>query len=324
MKMVIFTEAGFEYGFGHFYRMSGICERALRTGGCAEMHLLADEAARSNLKRDYVIFSDWKDPAVYTEILGPDVTLVIDSYHVDISELETYKDLCRDMVVIDDNIRLDYHDMKILNPNFFGVWLNYPEGRGNTVYTGKDCTLLRDEFVMNEDRAAAREVSDILITMGGTDLKGLTAGFVESVREISSDVRLHVVCTNAYPDLDRIRTMLSEEDRLYINIQAGEMCGLMKRCDFAVATAGGTTNELIKMQCPAVLVVVADNQILNTRFLSENGFTEAIYGEDRSVIREMFSYEKRAAMIDKLKTFRSDRSGKDLLCEIAFGGGNNE
>lgn len=322
--MVIFTEAGFEYGFGHFYRMSGICERALRTGNHAEMHLLADEAARANLKRDYVIFTDWRDPEEYRKILGPDVTLVIDSYHVDISELESFRDLCRDMVVIDDNIRLDYHDMKILNPNFFAVWLDYPADRGNTVYVGKDCTLLRDEFVMNEDRTAAREVSDILITMGGTDPKGQTSGLIEAVREVSADARLHVVCTNAYPDLDAIRDMLSDHDRLYINIQAPDMCGLMKKCDFAIASAGGTTNELIKMQCPAVLVVVADNQVLNTKFLSENGFVEAIFGEDRSVIREMFPYEKRAALIDKLRTFRSDRSGKDLLCEIAFGGGNNE
>ena len=116
--------------------------------------------------------------------------------------------------------------------------------------------------------------------------------------------------------------MLSDHDKLYINIAAEDMCGLMKTCDFAIASAGGTTNELIKMQCPAILVVVADNQLLNTRFLSENGFVESIYGEDMSVIREMFSYEKRAAMMDKLRTFRSDRSGKDLLCEIAFGGSN--
>lgn len=322
MKMVIFTEAGFEYGFGHFYRMSGICERAIRTGNTAEMYLRADEAAKSNLKRDYVIFADWKDPEEYRKILGPDVTLVIDSYHVEISELESFRALCRDMVVIDDNIRLDYHDMKILNPNFFAVWLDYPADRGNTVFVGKDCTLLRDEFVMKEDRTAAREVSDILITMGGTDPKGLTPGLIEAVREVSADVNLHVVCTNAYPDLERIRSMLSEQDKLYINIAAEDMCGLMRNCDFAIASAGGTTNELIKMQCPAVLVVVADNQLLNTRFLSENGFVESVYGDDMSVIREMFSYEKRAAMMDKLRTFRSDRSGKDLLCEIAFGGSN--
>ena len=321
MKLVIFSEAGFEYGFGHFYRMSGICERAIRTGNCAEMYLIADEAARDNLSRDYVIFADWTDEATYTEILGPDVTLVIDSYHVDLHQLETFQTLCRDMIIIDDNIRLDYHDMKILNPNFFAVWLDYPSGSNNTVYTGRDCTLLRDEFVMTGERAARQEVSDILITMGGTDPKGLTVSLISAIREVSPDVRLHVVCTNAYHDLDKIRGMLSPEDKLYINICAEDMRDLMENCDFAVASAGGTTNELIKMQCPAVLVVVADNQVLNTRFLLENGFIEAVFGDDMSVIKEMFSYEKRAGLISKLKEFQSDRSGKDIICETAFGGG---
>ena len=256
MKLIIFTEAGFNYGFGHFYRMSGICERALRIGQKAEMHLIADREAKKNLNREYVVFDNWKDPNVYKRILGQDVTVVVDSYHVDIGDLENFKNHSRNMIVIDDNMRLDYHDMVILNPNYFGPSLNYPEGRGNTVFAGKDCTLLRDEFSLTEDRRVKREVSDILITMGGTDVKEMTAGTINAIRSISEDVRLHVICTKAYKNLEKIRDLLSPNDSLYMNIGASEMCELMKKCDFAVATAGGTTNELIRMQCPSVFSVV--------------------------------------------------------------------
>lgn len=319
MKLVIFSEAGFEYGFGHFYRMSGICEKAERENGKAEMHLTADETARENLERSYVRYTDWHDPANYKKILDDETTLVIDSYHTELAELETFQSLARDMIVIDDNIRLRYHDMKILNPNYFGMWLDYPKDRNNTLYAGKDCTLLRDEFVPEDDRTAPEIVSDILITMGGTDPKGLTGGLIRKIRSISAEAALHVVCTGAYRNLDEIKGSLSSGDRLYMNAGAAEVRDLMKNCDCAVASAGGTTNELIKMQCPSVLVVAADNQVLNTGYLTENGFVLSAKEGDMAAIGEIFSAERRASMIEKMKEFRSDRSGKDIICEIAFG-----
>lgn len=312
------------YGFGHFYRMSGICDRAVREGRDVTMYLMADDTARSNLDKEYIEFAEWKTPEVYESILNRDVLLVIDSYHVDLQLLEEFRALAGDMIVIDDNIRLDYHDMKILNPNYFSVFMNYPADRNNTLYLGKDYTLLRDEFRLHGERAIKEEVTDILITMGGTDPLGRTAVIIKAIKEISETARLHVVCTRAYRDLDEIRSSLGSEDRLYLNIEAAEMCSLMETCDFAVASAGGTTNELIKMQLPSVLVVVADNQRLNTMYLTENGFTEAMYDDDAEVIRAMFSYDKRKQMADKLRSFRSDRSGKDLICETAYSGGCDE
>lgn len=325
MKLVIFSEAGFEYGFGHFYRMSGICEKALKEYGEAELHLVADEAARENLNRNYVRFTDWHKAENYEAVLNKETTLVVDSYHVDIPELERFKELSRDMIVIDDNIRLDYHDMKVLNPNYFAVSLDYPEDRGNTLYVGGDCTLLREEFDFKGRRAVNDEVRDILITMGGTDLKGLTLEMIRAVRRFSTTAHLHVVCTAAYKDLDAIKDALGKDGNLYVGISAGVMSKLMRDCDFAIATAGQTSNELIKMQCPSILVVVADNQILNTRYLSEEGFVKAIFhgerpgDEDYKTIESMFSADSRRSLTNKLKEFASKRSGKDIICETAFG-----
>ena len=99
------------------------------------------------------------------------------------------------------------------------------------------------------------------------------------------------------------------------------MSGLMLDCDFAVATAGGTTNELIKMQCPAMLVPVADNQMNNIKYLSENGIV-AVIGEEKDVsIRSMFSYDKRRGLAEQLSKLHSDSSGKEFIFQLAFHGG---
>lgn len=330
MKLVIFSEAGFEYGFGHFYRMSGICEKAIKEHREAELHLVADDSAKKNLDREYVKFTDWHKPDNYEKLLDKDTTLVVDSYHVEISELEEFQRLSKDMIVIDDNIRLDYHDMKILNPNYFAVCLKYPSEKNNTYYIGSNYTLLRSEFDYSGERIISDNVRNVLVTMGGTDLKGLTADAIRCVKQYSKKTSLHVVCTKAYHMLDEIRGILGEGDILYTNIGADEMCRLMKNCDFAIGTAGQTTNEVIKMQLPSVLIAVADNQMINTRYLSEEGVIEAIYYDnnlkesDYKIIQSMFSKQKRQILADNMRRLKSNRSGKDLICEIAFGGNNGQ
>ena len=319
MSLIILSEAGYIYGFGHFYRTSGICEKAEKEGRDAVMYLVGDDVAKENLKRSFVSFKDWHDPAVRSELISKDDTILVDSYHVVIKELEELQEIAGKMIVVDDNVRLDYHDMNILNPNYFAAYLDYPQDHGNTFYLGKDYTLLRDAFDEPVTRTTAEKVTNVLITMGGTDLKHMTVKAIDTIRSVSDDVSVHVVATNAYTDIDEIRSKIGPGDTLYSNVDADKMSELMRTCDFAVATAGGTSNELIKMQCPSALVVVADNQLLNTRYLSQAGCFDVIEDYAETVIKGLFSYEKRKAMADTLKAFSSTGSGKDLVMDIAFG-----
>ncbi len=319
MSLIILSEAGYIYGFGHFYRMSGICEKALAEGRDSVMYLVGDDVAKKNLKRPFVSFEDWHDKARREELITKDDTIVIDSYHVEVPELEELQKIAGKMIVVDDNIRLDYHDMAILNPNYFAVYLDYPQDRGNTYYLGKDYTLLRGAFDDIPERTTREKVSDVLITMGGTDLKHMTVKAIRTIKSVSDDIRIHVVATDAYTDIDEIRSLLTDNDRLYSNVDAEGMRALMLDCDFTVASAGGTSNELIRTKCPSALVVVADNQLLNIKYLSEAGAFEVIQDEPEKVIKSMMSHEKRSRMAEVLETFSSDHSGKDLIMDIAFG-----
>jgi spore coat polysaccharide biosynthesis predicted glycosyltransferase SpsG len=171
---------------------------------------------------------------------------------------------------------------------------------------------------------------------------------VETLHRIGGDVHLQVVITRAYQDQELIRAKLWEGDTLHCNIDAAAMAELMRTCDFAVSAAGGTTNELIRMQCPAVLVPVADNQLNNVRILSDRDVVEVLevglrdgqadgqtsgqkkcFGDEHEadqeeVLREMFTWEKRKRLSEKLAAFYSDRSGKDLILELTMDGGNHE
>ena len=297
MGLKVLTEAGYNLGFGHYYRMSSICSRAAEQGIDLKMYLFSDEVARQNISEPYITFFDWIECDDWSEVLDRDDVVVVDSYHVSLDTLKKVQRSCGTMIVIDDNMRLPYEGMCVLNPNYYAGFLHYPDDVGNTYYLGKDYTLLRDAFIRPVNRMVRENVTDVLITMGGTDLRGMTSKVISFFNSLNRDcVRLHVVLTHAYTDLDAITSSLREQDQYYIDIDAAQMSNLMEQCDFAVATAGGTSNELIRMQCPSCLVTVADNQLNNVQLMSSRGFFDTFDMSSLDTIHSMFDYSKRKSI----------------------------
>lgn len=319
MKLVIFTEAGKKKGMGHFIRTSGICDYCIKNGVDASMYLESDGQIDNLLKRPYVTVLEWtNNQASFNKIEKEDIVL-IDSYHVSLSFLIECKNFCRQLIVIDDNRRLDYSDMIILNPNYFAETLNYPQDRGNTYLLGKDYTLLRPPFYMPMERTVKQNVKNVLITLGGTDVRELTHRVVFKMKEYAPDVKLHIVATDAYSNLDRIKNVLTQKDSLYLNIDALKMRELMLLADFAIAASGGTSNELIKTQCPSALFVVADNQVLNSEFMKQYQLAQIVTEDEMRELERMFSYQYRADMVKKLSSMASKRSGTEAILKMLKG-----
>ena len=318
-SIMVLTEAGYGKGFGHYFRMTSIRECAYNHGIPFQMIIDGDDAARKNLSTDDVRFMDWQSGQTdISEIIDNNDIVVIDSYHVSLDTLDSINDRCARMIVIDDNMRLDYRGMEVLNPNYYGEFMEYPEDKGNNYYLGKDYTLLREAFRSPENRTARENVEDILITMGGTDAKGETVECIRMIKSIDPDVRLHVVTTSAYKNPNSIKSEVTEKDCLYKDISPEEMSGLMSEVDFAVASAGGTSNELIKMQCPAILNVVADNQVRNSEIMSRRGCFRLLDKDKNSGISEMFSFAVRDKMIKDMRVFSSESSGARFIINTAL------
>lgn len=315
----ILTEAGYGKGFGHYFRMTSIRECADNKGIPFQMIIDGDDAARQNLSSDDVKFMDWQSGQIeVSEIIDENDIVVVDTYHVSLDTLDSINDRCAHMIVIDDNMRLDYRGMEVLNPNYYGEFMEYPEDKGNNYYLGKDYTLLREAFRSPENRTARENVKDILITMGGTDAKGETVECIRMIKSIDSDVKLHVVTTSAYKDPDVIKGEMTGSDCLYTDISPEKMSILMSSVDFAVASAGGTSNELIKMQCPAILNVVADNQVRNSEIMSRRGCFRLLDKDKDSGLSEMFSFAVRDKMIEDMRVFSSESSGARFIINTAL------
>lgn len=321
LRITALTEAGFEKGFGHFHRMSSIGERAKKSGVPFEMIIDGDGSAKENLAGDGIGFYDWQgEETDISTVVGRKDLVVVDSYNVSLDRLKSIADNCARMIVVDDNDRLEYSNMEILNPNYYGEFMDYPQNRGNRYYLGRDYILLREAFRPPDNRTAAETVENVLVTMGGTDAKGETERCIRMIKAIDPGVTLHVVITSAYRNGESIVNALSDNDRLYKDQTPQQMSELMRMVDFAVASAGGTSNELIKMQCPAILKVVADNQVRNSEIMSKQGCFGLLVSDDRKALESMFGLGKRTEMMDAMKTFASQKTGAQFIVDETIKG----
>lgn len=135
---------------------------------------------------------------------------------------------------------------------------------------GPDFALLRDEF--RAPPALAREAGRprLLISFGGTDPANLTARTLREIEDLP--LPADVVLGAAAPSLPEIADLCRRHpDRWTLHVQTRRMADLMARADLAVGAGGSSQWERCALGLPALVVAVADNQVLPSRLLAERG-----------------------------------------------------
>lgn len=313
-KIRLLTEAGPATGMGHLMRMRGLKERLLEDGYPAEMHVQQEDVQNKVQLLPHENDSSWiNDSEAVNRIAEPEDILVMDTYKTELHFINSLTKRFRQVIVIDDTNRLEYENTIVINPNYYGAMMDYPEGNGNTYFLGKDYTLLRPDFKYNGNRKINASVKRILITMGGSDVLRMTEKIIAFCHSIDSETSLDIVVTNQFSNLQEIREAVSDRDVLHFNLSAREMNRLMNEADFAIAAAGGTSNELIKTQCPSIVIKVADNQELNVRYLAPLNYFRLFDADHLERIRDMYSREVRQSIYDVLDYIHTDKSAKDAV-----------
>lgn len=313
-KIVLLTEAGPITGMGHLMRMRGLKGHLLSdvypTTMCVQQE---DMQSPVHLESNEMSF-DWiNDVAAVSRVANPKDIIVMDTYKTTLSFIDDLTKMFRKIVVIDDTSRLSYRNTVVINPNYYGTMMKYPKGSGNTYFLGKDYTLLRPEFRYNGKRRIGPKVKNILITLGGTDVLGITHTIMDYCHSIDHETALHVVVTNQFGNLQEIKKTASDKDVLHFNLSATQMNCLMNESDFAIAAAGGTTNELIKTQCPSIVIQVADNQQLNVQYLVPLDYFRLFDADHLGNIRQMYSQRTRQHIFDVLDSIQTDKTAKDAV-----------
>jgi len=251
MQLHIYSEGDLRRGLGHLVRCMAYACAWRQRGGDVTWFVDGDDHARCYLQAENVVWSAWQQQLPVPSLPGEGDVALVDSYSASEALLSTIAESYAQVVYLDDTFRLVY-------PR--GLVVHGAPGT-ECVHAGDADWLcgpawqpLRPAFWSQpEARFVKEQVEQILIIMGGTDVRNLLPLAAEQARHCFPLARIHVV-------LGAGATTVPDGVICYSNLNDEQMAALMKQCDLAISAAGQTSFELLACRLPAVLIQVADNQ----------------------------------------------------------------
>lgn len=150
---------------------------------------------------------------------------------------------------------------------------------GAALLLGPDHAPVRPAFAALRDAALARRaaggpVRRILVSLGLTDVGGITGKVVDLLLPRIGAARLDVVLGGGAPSLPSLRALNDPRVTLHVDTQA--MPALTLEADLAVGGGGSTTWERCVLALPTLLLVLAANQAPAAQALVEAGAVLAL------------------------------------------------
>ncbi|PHY17249.1 UDP-2,4-diacetamido-2,4,6-trideoxy-beta-L-altropyranose hydrolase [Caulobacter sp. BP25] len=120
-------------------------------------------------------------------------------------------------------------------------------------------------------RAERRPVQRILVSLGLTDVGGITDRVVGLLRPLVGETALDVVVGGAASSLPALRALAAEDPRLTLHVDTQDMPRLTLEADLAIGAGGSTTWERCVLALPTLALILADNQAPAARALEAAG-----------------------------------------------------
>jgi UDP-2,4-diacetamido-2,4,6-trideoxy-beta-L-altropyranose hydrolase len=133
---------------------------------------------------------------------------------------------------------------------------------------------VRPEFAALREPALAwrgEPVQRVLISMGLTDVGGITSRIVELIRPRATDLGLDIVLGAAAPSLPGLTKVARRDTRLLLHVDTPHMARLTAEADIGIGAPGSTTWERCVLGLPSILVILADNQRAAAQAMADRG-----------------------------------------------------
>lgn len=187
--------------------------------------------------------------------------LITDSYNVNEDYFTGIRKLVKYTIYIDDINSFDYPVDLIINQNINAEDFNYCQ---KYKLLGLRYLMLREEFRSIPKKFIKKQVSDIMITMGGADTVGFTKTIVNWIKNLNFN--FHVIIGSSFKDIEYFRNVNFDNIKFYFDTK---MIEVMQKCDLAVSASGSSIYELIASGVPSLNIVIADNQTNISKKLSD-------------------------------------------------------
>lgn len=258
-ELHIFTEGDQQRGLGHLTRCSAYAAVGRKMGLQVQWFVDGDKNAKKILTSEKVHWCQWQETPIKSAPLNG--IAIVDSYSALITVLNSIANSYFRVIYIDDTYRVTYPKGLVIHAS--------PDApkptQGDAIWKlGPSWQPMRPAFEKIKSRTNTKEhISEILIIMGGTDIREMTIPMANIAHEIYPNAKLHIV-TNKKISIPNFCYQ-------HNNIDAWQMASLMQRCDLAISAAGQTTYELARCGLPSIIISVANNQIEQMNGWRKNG-----------------------------------------------------
>lgn len=309
MKILILTEGGRKFGFGHLTRCVALSQgfEKIKLKTKVMFILNGDKNAKDFLKKQDINPTNlhWIKQKRKVLSLAKEADLVIiDSYVAPFSfysliskvrfRLKPY------IVAIDDYKRINYPVDMVINPSIYGNKLDYKSNSQlEPVYLlGGDYIILREEFWRVPPKTIRDKAKNILITFGGMGCKSFIKKLLNFLSSNFPLFSYHIV--NNYD----LGSNPHSNFKFYSALSALKMRNLMQKCDLCISAGGQTLYELGRTGVSTIGICFTENQELNLRTCADKGFVEYI-----GWFKDKMIFDRLNGAIKKLD-FKKERSNK--------------
>lgn len=324
MKVLIFTEGGSQIGFGHISRCSSLYDELEDRGIDVEFVINGDDLVKEVLSGRKYRIEEWCMAGVVKEdeIIGN--ISIIDSYKASESIYRFIAEHSVKLLCIDDYNRMPYPRGFVVNPSIYTEELEYPLDRNINYLLGRDYVILRKAFSRNKLKYVRHDVKEILVTLGGSDIRNLTPKIIETLQNNYPEIKRNVVIGRGYDNIDNIKKISDCNTNILFNLNEDDMKNIMHESDVAITAAGQTVYELISMEIPFIPIQVIDNQVFTTKGLIKHKLVDKILYWDMinfqhellSELNKMISYDKRKEINKKYRGYIDGLGVKRIISDL--------
>ncbi len=161
-----------------------------------------------------------------------------------------------------DDLNLKVWDVDyLINYNIYASEYDYSgyEATKTKLLLTPEYAPLRDEFRNLAPHDIKDNVTDILVSAGGSDPARISERIINEICPMMPEIRFHFIIGALNPRMDVIKKL--EKDNAILHINEQHIADLMTKCDIAVSASGSTLYELSACGVPTIVFTLADNQI---------------------------------------------------------------
>ncbi len=303
MNIAFRTNANFAVGSGHLRRCltlaTALAETApdskifFLTSGSGEYHKLISEMGFSSVDIGSSLSIDEDLEETIKALSQNNIeTLIVDNYAINVNYLRNLKPRVKLLVVMDDHMHLNQYPCHILvNVNLYAHILDYHCDKDTQMLLGTEFVQLRKEFDQYADfkRENPEKVKHILVSFGGSDIKGVSLFAVAALKKLKDNFMVFVITGRSFRRGEELAKLIGLDSRFVIFPEVNDLAKRMENIDLAISSPSTTFYELAFFKIPSVLICYADNQKLILDYAGKNGLAVAI-GEIGSINLDELSH----------------------------------